>query len=73
MERSLIQERRLESIQFRRETGGKLGGRPMVNIAKEKLVLRLREEGCSYRSVRMQTIIGLSTIRRIFVEAEAKQ
>ena len=73
VERSLIQERTLESIQYRRETGGKLGGRPKVNIAKEKLVLRLREEGCSYRSIRMQTSLGLSTIRRIFVEAELKE
>ena len=72
-ERSMCKERTLESIQYRRETGGKLGGRPKVNIAKEKLVLRLREEGCSYRSIRMQTSLGLSTIRRIFVEAELKE
>jgi len=68
VERSLIQERTLESIQHRRETGGNLGGRPKTNQAKEKLVLRLREEGCSYRSIREQTGIGLSTIRRILVE-----
>ena len=52
VERSLIQERTLESIQHRRATGGNLGGRPKTNQAKERLVLRLREEGCSYRSVR---------------------
>jgi DNA invertase Pin-like site-specific DNA recombinase len=72
-ERSMCKERTLESIQYRRETGGKLGGRPKTNAPKEKLVLRLREEGCSYRSIRMQTGLGLSTIRRIFVEAELKQ
>jgi len=71
VERSLIRERTLESIQHRRETGGKLGGRPKTNAPKEKLVLRLREEGCSYRSIREQTGLGLSTIRRIFVEADA--
>ena len=69
VERSLIQERTLESIQHRRETGGNLGGRPKTNQAKEKLVLRLREEGCSYRSIREQTGLGLSTIRRIFLDA----
>ena len=71
MERSLIQERTLESIQHRRETGGNLGGRPKTNAAKERLVLRLGEEGCSYRSIREQTALALSTIRRIIAEAEA--
>ena len=70
VERSLIQERTLESIQHRRETGGNLGGRPKTNQEKERLVLRLREEGCSYRSIRNQTGIGQATIRRILLEAE---
>ena len=70
VERSLIQERTLESIQHRRETGGNLGGRPKTNQAKERLVLRLREEGCSYRSIREQTGLALSTIRRIIAEQE---
>lgn len=68
VERSLIRERTLESIQHRRETGGKLGGRPKTNLLKEKLVLRLREEGNSYRSIREQTGLALSTIRRIITE-----
>ena len=71
VERSLIQERTLESIQHRRATGGNLGGRPKTNQAKERLVLRLREEGCSYRSVREQTGLALSTIRRIIAEQDA--
>ncbi len=71
VERSLIQERTLESIQHRRETGGNLGGRPKTNEEKERLVLRLRQEGCSYRSIRNQTGLGQATIRRIIVEAEA--
>jgi DNA invertase Pin-like site-specific DNA recombinase len=70
VERSMIQERTLESIQHRRETGGSLGGRPKTNQAKESLVLRLRGEGCSYRSIRDQTGLALSTIRRIISEAE---
>lgn len=71
VERSLIQERTLESIQHRRETGGNLGGRPKTNQAKERLVLRLRDEGCSYRSIREQTGLALSTIRRIIAEQKA--
>ena len=73
VERSLIQERTLESIQYRRDTGGNLGGRPKTNQAKERLVLRLREEGCSYRSIREQTGLALSTIRRIIYEREETQ
>ncbi len=70
LERSLIQERALESIQHRRETGGNLGGRPKTNNEKEGLVIRLRKEGCSYRSIRKQTGLALSTIRRILVEGD---
>ena len=70
LERSLNQERALESIQYRRETGGNLGGRPKTNNEKEGLVIRLRNEGCSYRSIRKQTGLALSTIRRIIVEQD---
>ncbi len=45
-----------------------VGGRPRTNSAKEALVLRLRREGCSYRSVRDQTGLSLSTIRRIILD-----
>ena len=71
VERSLIQERTLESIQHRRKTGCNLGSRPKTNPEKERLVLSLREEGCSYRSISNQTGIGQATIRRIISEAEA--
>ena len=63
-------ERTQESITNRRETGGNLGGRPKTNNEKEGLVLRLREEGCSYRSIRKQTGLALSTIRRIIVQQD---
>ncbi len=63
-------ERVQESIKNRRETGGNLGGRPKTNNDKEVLVLRLRDEGCSYRLIRKQTGLALSTIRRIIVEKD---
>ena len=70
VERQMVIERTQESIDHRRETGGNLGGRPKTNSEKEALVLRLREEGCSYRSIRKQTGLALSTIRRIIVEQD---
>ena len=70
VERQMVSERMQESINHRREIGGNLGGRPKTNNEKEGLVLRLREEGCSYRSIRKQTGLALSTIRRIIVEQD---
>ncbi len=70
VERQMMIERTQESINQRRETGGNLGGRPKTNDVKEGLVLRLRKEGCSYRSIRKQTGLALSTIRRIIVEQD---
>ncbi len=65
VERSLIQERTRESVQYRRETGGNLGGRPKTPPKKEKLVMRLREEGESLRGIREQTGLAVATIRKI--------
>mgnify|MGYP003117560681 CR=1 FL=1 len=70
VEREMTRERTLESVQHRRATGQSIGGRPKTKPAKERLVLRLREEGCSYRSIREQTGLALSTIRRIISEQE---
>ena len=70
VERSLIQERTRESVEHRRKTGGNLGGRPKTNAKKESLVLRLRREGESYRSIKEQTGLALATIRRIISEQE---
>ena len=67
----LIRERTLERIQYRKENGGNVGGRPKTNAAKEGLVMRLRNEGDSYRAIRTKTGLALSTIRRIIVEKEA--
>ena len=47
-----------------------LGGRPKTSNKKEKLVLRLREDGDSYREIREQTGLGLATIRRIIADSE---
>ena len=65
VERSLIQERTRESVQYRRDTGGNLGGRPKTPPKKEKLVVRLREEGESLRGIREQTGLAVATIRKI--------
>ena len=70
VERSLIQERTRESVEHRRKTGGNLGGRPRTSEKKERLVLRLRSEGDSYRSIRDQTGISVSTIQRILQNQE---
>ena len=72
VEREMTRDRVMESIEHRKATGGSIGGRPKTNQAKERLVLRLREEGCSYRSIREQTGLALSTIRRIIAEQEAE-
>ena len=69
VEREVTRDRVLESIQHRKATGQSIG-RPKTNQAKERLVLRLRDEGCSYRSIREQTGLALSTIRRIIAEQE---
>ena len=71
VEREMTRDRVMESIEHRKATGGSIGGRPKTSKAKEGLVLRLREEGCSYRSIREQTGLALSTIRRIISEQEA--
>ena len=70
VERSLIQERTRESVEHRRKTGGNLGGRPKTHAKKESLVLRLRKEGESYRSIKEQTGLALATITRIVKEKE---
>ena len=63
-------ERKKELVLQRRINGNNLGGRPKISPLKESLVIRLRNEGCSYRSIRTQTGIALSTIRRIILDGE---
>ncbi len=72
LDNTCLQERKRENILKRRLTGNNLGGRPKISPLKESLVMRLRNEGYSYRSIRTQTGIALSTIRRIILEGEVK-
>ena len=65
-------ERKKENVLKRRLNGNNLGGRPKISPLKESLVIRLREEGYSYRSIRAQTGIALSTIRRVILDGEGK-
>ncbi len=70
VERELIQERTIASVEYRKRTGGDLGGRPKTSNKKEKLVVRLREEGESLRGIREQTGLAVATIRRILADNE---
>ena len=72
LDRESLLERKKEIITKRRLNGNNLGGRPKISPIKESLVIRLRNEGYSYRSIRTQTGIALSTIRRIILDGEAK-
>ena len=63
-----LSERKKEMVIKRSLNGNNLGGRPKISSLKESLVIRLREEGYSYRSIRTQTGIALSTIRRIILD-----
>ena len=70
VEREQISERVQMSVDYRRANNGDLGGRPKTSEKKEKLVLRLREDGDSYREIREQTGLGLATIRIIISDNE---
>ena len=72
LDNECLKERKKENVLKRRLTGNNLGGRPKISPLKESLVIRLREEGYSYRSIRSQTGIALSTIRRVIVEGGGK-
>ena len=70
LDNECLRERKKENVLKRRITGHNLGGRPKISPLKESLVIRLRKEGYSYRSIRSQTGIALSTIRRVILEGE---
>ena len=72
LENECQRERKKENILKRKLAGNNLGGRPKISPLKESLVIRLRNEGYSYRSIRSQTGIALSTIRRVILEGELK-
>ena len=70
LELNFLSEKKVDTLQNRKIVAGNLGGRPKISPLKEDLVVRLRNDGFSYRSIRAQTGIALSTIRRILVEKE---
>ena len=72
MDNDCLKERKKENVLKRRLNGHNLGGRPKISPLKESLVIRLRAEGYSYRSIRAQTGIALSTIRRVIIDEEGK-
>jgi len=70
LDNDCLVERKKELVLQRRLNSNNLGGRPKISPLRESLVIRLRKEGCSYRSIRTQTGIALSTIRRIILDGE---
>ena len=70
LEKDISEEKKKEMLKNRKIIGLNLGGRPKISKIKETLVLRLRSEGNSYRTIRSQTGVALSTIRRIILDAE---
>jgi len=69
LEKDNLVEKKKEILNRKAMMGMNLGGRPKIDNLKESLVIRLRKEGFSYRSIRSQTGIALSTIRRILLDA----
>ena len=70
LEKDILDEKKREMLINRKVIGLNLGGRPKISKIKESLVLRLRSEGYSYRTIRSQTGVALSTIRRIILDSE---
>jgi len=70
LEKDISDIKKREMLKNRKIEGLNLGGRPKISKIKETLVLRLRSEGYSYRTIRSQTGVALSTIRRIILDSE---
>ena len=64
VERNLIIERQKESVEYRRRTGGNLGGRPTLEKAKINNIIKLRREGNSLRKIVKLTGVSLSAVQR---------
>jgi DNA invertase Pin-like site-specific DNA recombinase len=66
VERELIRERTIESIEYRRTTGGDLGGRRKSYTQEQaEMAARLRGEGESYRRIARKLGLSLGTVQRI--------
>jgi DNA invertase Pin-like site-specific DNA recombinase len=73
VERELTRERTRESVEHRRRTGGKLGGRPALGEGRQELVRRLRVEGKSYRDIALSCGVSLATAHRYGKGLETEQ
>jgi DNA invertase Pin-like site-specific DNA recombinase len=66
VERELIRERTIESIEHRRATGGDLGGRRKSYTPEQaEMAGRLRAEGESFRSIARKLGLSLATVQRV--------
>lgn len=66
VERNLIRERTLESIEYRRSKGLSLGGRPKSFTNEQaELVLKLKDGGMSYRRIAASVGLTLGVVQRI--------
>lgn len=69
VERSLIRERTLASIEHRRQTGGDLGGRPLSYSPEQaEQARRLAREGMSMAAIARATGLSETTARRLVRE-----
>ena len=70
VERDLIRERTLESIAYRRSTGGDLGGRrKSFNAWQQEQAKQMVDDGLSYRDIARKLKLTKSVVARI-VKAE---
>lgn len=70
VERELIRERTRESIEYRRATGGSLGGRRRSYTPEQaQLVAQLRDQGDSLRTICKKVGLTLGVVQRILAEA----
>ena len=70
VERELIRERTVESIEHRRTTGGDLGGRRLSYTPEQAtLVDKLRDEGDSLRTITKKVNLSLGAVQRILAAA----
>jgi len=65
VERELIRERTQESIEYRRKTGGNLGGRPSLPKIKTDNIIKLRKEGNSLRKIVALTGVSLASVQKV--------
>jgi DNA invertase Pin-like site-specific DNA recombinase len=69
VKRELTRERTRESVEYRKRTGGNLGGHPSHPKAKKDHILRLRQEGNSIRSIAELIGVRASAVHMFCKEA----